>query len=156
MLLVNRNTPPSALELKVGKAVRRRYCWALTFTAKQVSQSDVRVLLRSGILLNLVHPYLLSGYVLGKWRGGRTYGIGDDDVDASELGDCVGDHTLTVCFDTLIGLKGKSLDGVFAGELLGQFLSCFLGGLVVDSHIGALFGEFLADNGTEAAGSGYS
>ena len=55
--LVTRKTPPSPLELKVGRAVRRRYCWALTFTAKQVSQSEVRVEFKSGILLNLVHPY---------------------------------------------------------------------------------------------------
>lgn len=55
--LVTRKTPPSGLALNVGRAVRRRNCWALTFTAKQVSQSLVRVEFRSGILLNLVHPF---------------------------------------------------------------------------------------------------
>jgi len=33
--------PPSGLALKVGRAVRRRYDCALTFTAKHVSQSAV-------------------------------------------------------------------------------------------------------------------
>lgn len=157
ILEVKRNTPPSGLELNVGKAVRRRYCWALTLTAKQVSQSEVRVLFRSGIELNLVQPYFLLGYVLGNGEEGvqgewETCSVGDDDVDSSKFSDCVCNHTLAIRLDALVGLKSEGLDGVFARELLGQFLSCLLGGLVVDGHIGTLFGELFANNGAETAG----
>jgi hypothetical protein len=47
MLEVKMNAPPSVFALKVGKAARRVKKGALTFTAKQVSQSSTVGALRS-------------------------------------------------------------------------------------------------------------
>lgn len=155
MLDVTKNTPPSALELKVGKAVRRRYCWALTFTAKQVSQSEVKVEFKSGIELNLVHPFdiLVGSSKEGWWWRIRrvTYSITNNNIDPPKLRNSIIHHPFTIRLNTLIGLEGKGLDGVFLHKLLGECLGGFFGGLVVNCDIGAGGGELFADYGAEAA-----
>ena len=86
-----------------------------------------------------------------KEEGREKYGVGDDYVNASESLDRICDHPFTVRLNSLISLERKRLNLIFLTELLGELLSGLLGGLVVYSNIRALFGEFCADNGAEAA-----
>jgi hypothetical protein len=69
MLELIMNTPPSGLALKVVRAARRMKNGALTFTAKQVSQSSTVGALRSAYVENRVYPWWVVSMFLG--RGGR-------------------------------------------------------------------------------------